>query len=636
MCGIAGFCYKGSELICPELLLKRMTDIMAHRGPDAEGQWSDGKVALGHRRLSIIELSSESNQPMVSIDGRFVLIFNGEIYNYIELKEELKQKGNTFKTNSDSEVIIEAYRSWGVDCFNRFNGMWALALYDKESQILILSRDRFGVKPLYYVHNDKHLVFASEMKAILAAFPEYRVRNNACISRYLMCSRNENSDSETFFKDIMSFPSAKYAVFSLVDNRMDFSDYWKVEYEIFYEKWIKGKNPYKTFRGLFENAILIRLRADVEVGACLSGGIDSSAIVGCASKKYGKRMHTFSSVYADEECNEEYYIKKVNEKWQTIPHYVWPDHDEKNLARFIKEITYYHEQPSNGASLYSQYKVMEEASKNVKVLLDGQGADELFAGYVLYYAYLVNELCQKNTFFSRFQALTIIGIICAIWPEVMASINTEYLVAILGLKNSLKFLNKSSVSNLRLKRTYSMFTEEFKDATGIIEEKQRIIPDCKSLLNNKLCSDVLYDSLPSLLHNEDGNSMAFSIETRVPFLDYRIVEFALALNDNYKIRSQWTKWLVRKSLKDYYPKEVFKRKNKMGFPAPFGKWLKEGTVKEELKEVIMSFAERKIVPKTTIEKYYEAHINNECDNNAILFRFYSMEIWLRMVDNHEI
>ena len=289
MCGIAGYIDKSGIYKTNCELVKRMTDKMIHRGPDAEGQWADGNVALGHRRLSIIDLDARSNQPLFSPDMRFAIVFNGEIYNYIEIKSELIKRGAIFKTNSDTEVIIEAYRKYGIDCFNMFNGMWALAIYDIKKWEVILCRDRFEVKPLYIVDNDNVFAFASEMKAIVAAFPQENIPNETWIYQYISGTIKGGSD-EAIFKNIRVFPKAHYMVYDLKLHTKSYKKYWEADEVLFFKKWIEGRNPVRLLKKLFENAVEIRLRADVEIGAALSGGLDSSAIVGCASKKYGKKI----------------------------------------------------------------------------------------------------------------------------------------------------------------------------------------------------------------------------------------------------------------------------------------------------------------------------------------------------------
>lgn len=630
MCGIAGFISKTKIQENDINKIKVMTDRIAHRGPDAEGKWNDDKVAFGHRRLSIIDLDIKSNQPMVSSDGNYIIVFNGEIYNYIELREQLEKKGAIFRTNSDTEVIIEAYRAYGTECFNMFNGMWAFALYDLRKEQVIFCRDRFGIKPLYITDNDKVFAFASEIKSIIAAFPEENIPNPNSIYRYLTFSVNEDTDENTFYKNVKIFPAAHYMIYDLKDNSNKLAAYWEINESEFYDKWIEGKNPVKTFKALFEDAIKLRLRADVEVGACLSGGLDSSAIVGCASKKYGKKMHTFSSIYTDKECNEEPYIRSVNEKWNTIPHYIKPDDYEENFTEYIKDITYHHDQPTAGASLYSQYMVMKGVKDYVKVVLDGQGADELFAGYIPYYSHYIADLINRNTLLARCKAIRMLTIVKKEWPDIIGAVSTDTIVKLVGLENSFLFQNKKKIESLRTKRSTQIFTDDFLKMVNDNYQKKDV--ELSSRLNTRLCNDVINKSIPALLHNEDGNSMAFSIESRVPFLDYRIVEFAMALDGKYKIKNQWTKWIIRKACKEYLPAKVVKRKNKMGFPAPFCRWLRDGKSKDEIRQVIFDFSKRNIVPKETIEKIYAEHEEGRADHSDILFRFYSMELWTRQCE----
>lgn len=626
MCGIAG-CIEKSKCNVEKSKIKIMTDAIKHRGPDAEGQWVNANVGLGHRRLAIIDLDISSNQPMISHDGRFVISFNGEIYNYIELREELRTLGANFETNSDTEVIMEAYRYYGEECFNRFNGMWAFAIYDSSENIIILSRDRFGIKPLYILDRNDILAFASEVKSIIAAFPEENKPDIDSIYRYISGAVNENVDDKSYYENVKIFPQAKYMIYNLESNCYQYKTYWKVDERVFYERWILNRNPIKIFKELFEDSVRLRLRADVEVGACLSGGLDSSAIVGCASKKFHKSMHTFSSIYEDKDCNEEAYIKCVNKKWKTKAHYIKPDDYEEEFSKYIKEITYYHDGPTQGASLYSQYMVMKEVHNQVKVVLDGQGADELFAGYIPYYSYYLDDLLSKGGLRNHLKAIKTLTIMNLEWPDVIGAVSTDVIIKLVGISNSFKFQNNERIKSEQMRRMQKPFTPDF--LSKVKDMYQPITIPCVSKLNTRLCEDTLNRSIPSLLHNEDSNSMLFSIESRVPFLDYRIVEFAIALDGNYKIKNQWTKWIIRKACRQYLPNKIAKRKNKMGFPAPFARWLREGKSKEEIKEVIYSFANRNIVPKETIGNLYTSHIKGECDASAILFKYYSMELWLR-------
>ena len=631
MCGIAGFFIKKNCHLDKTKLIKQMTDIIAHRGPDAEGYWCNGNIALGHRRLAVIDLSEDANQPMISSDGRFIISYNGEIYNYIEIRNELIKNKVAFMTESDTEVIIEAYRRYGGDCFAMFNGMWALVIYDVVKNELIFSRDRFGVKPLYMVDDDDCLVFASEPKAILKSFPQYAEPNMLWIYRYLSNTMKEDVDEESAYKNIKVFPPSNYGIYSIEIDKMVRKEYWRVDELLFQKKWIKGRNPYKTFRKLFDSAVGLRLRSDVEVGACLSGGLDSSAIVGCIKKN----VNTFSSIYDDVECNEEGYIKIVNSKWNTISHYTRPDEEKKYLTDYINKIIWYHDGPVRGGSLYSQYKVMQKISDNVKVVLDGQGADELFAGYIHYYADYIEDLYGEDSIISRIKAIKYATILKEEWPEHRGLLADDLIIGLLGIDMAKSFRDPKSEKLMQSRRSKKLFTDSF--LNSVVPQKRDIkIEKCKTRLGSRLCNDLIRLSIPSLLHNEDSNSMAFSVETRLPFLDYRIVEFAIGLDSRYKIRNQWTKWIIRKSLKDYLPIAIRKRKNKMGFPAPFARWLREGCCQDVFRDKIYSFADRGIIPYETIDGYYTEHMQNINDYNEILFRIYNLEVWYESLGEYAL
>lgn len=625
MCGIAGFINKNAEKAFEEQV-KRMTDTIVHRGPDAEGQYVYKNVGLGHRRLSILDLSENGKQPMISYDDRYVIVFNGEIYNYVELKEELQESGGIFKNNTDTEVIIEAYRHWGKDCVTKFNGMWAFVLLDKQENVLFGSRDRMGVKPFYYLNREDIFAFASEPKAILEHCPEERQYNPTAVYRFLK-EVPEDIDNLTFYKNIYQLEPAHSFLYDLRNNTIEKWEYWSINADEIYEKRIKGKNPVKEFKILLEDAVKIRLRSDVEVGSSLSGGLDSSTLVGIMSKKFGRKVNTFSSVYEDEDCNEKEFIDKVNQFADTKAHLVYPDNNE-SLLEDIKEIMYHHDGPNGGASLYSGYSVYREANKYVTVLLDGQGADELLGGYLPCYSARLRDMLNSNRFKEKMKAVKTIAIFNMEWPEKADLIPTDLLRKSMGKRAADEFQYKRTNE---YEKHRELFYEEFENKVD--KNIPRCIGNVKGELNQKLYYQLRQISIPNLLHNADGNSMAFSLEVRLPFLDYRIIEFCMALDGSYKIKNQWTKWILRKSCKEYLPKEVANRKNKMGFPAPFGRWLKEHKQKEEMKQIIFSLGKRNIVKPEVIEEYYRQHMAGEIDRSFILYKFLSLELWLRSCVN---
>lgn len=628
MCGIAGFINKdGAPAICQKL--KRMTDAIAHRGPDAEGQLCEGSIALGHRRLSIIDLSDAGRQPMESADGSFVITFNGEIYNYKELKEELAKLGAAFTNDTDTEVIMEAYRYWGLDCLSRFNGMWAFALLDRRKRELFLSRDRFAVKPLYILNRSDIFMFASEAKAIIAAQPEENIPDLVQVHRFIG-SALENLDEHSWYENIKIFPAAAYAVYSLDTNELSTKTYWAPDIEQFQDKWIKGRNPVTTFRTLFDDAVRLRLRADVEVGTCLSGGLDSSAIVGCCSKRHGVTMRTFSSRYADKSCDEGEFIDSVNRfaNAKAVP--VYPDDRPISFLEAFRRINANHDGPPGGASLYSQYSVFREVGKHVKVVLDGQGADELFCGYPGFLNPALRKAVKKCP--RSFMIKTLQQLLCERNDIDIFGLSAEVGIQAFGLETYLDLMEKSAKKETSIRLSQegkcAAFTKAFSDL--VRDTPNLSAPYQSSDEVTQMCLDnLMVYAIPVLCHNEDSNAMDFSVEVRMPFLDYRIVEFALALDSSYKIRGVWQKWIIRKALRKYLPAKVRRRRSKMGYPAPFFRWLRESDEKEAFKQVIFSLAKRNIVPAETIEAHYNAHMSGEANMESILYRYLVLELWLQ-------
>lgn len=624
MCGIAGMIKKDGSLVSSDDI-RMMTDTLVHRGPNAEGQYVWKNLGLGHRRLSIIDLSDLGKQPMASHDNQYVIVFNGEVYNYLELRDEIKAMGGKLISNTDTEIIMEAYRYWGKDCVKHFNGMWAFVLLDKSKNIIFASRDRLGVKPFYYLQREDVFAFASEPKAILEMFPEERQYNPTMVYRYLK-GWPEDMNNQTFYKNIYQLQPAASFFYDLREHKMCEWNYWKINAEKAYAERIQGKKPIQEFRNLLEDAIRLRLRSDVPIGSSLSGGLDSSTIVGILSKKFSVPVKTFSSVYEDIDCNEKEFIDEVNKFASTEPHLVYPA--DINLLEALEKIVVHHDGPNAGASLYSGYSVYQEAQKKVKVLMDGQGADELLGGYTSSYFARLKDILSEKTLWSKIKAMKLIGIFRKEWPEKMNEMPFEVMRAAMGDKAARTDTHKQSV---KFSKHIDLFYEGFeKEAAKEIVRKSGSV---EGNLNQELYYQLMQSTLPEILHNVDGNSMTFSLEVRLPFLDYRIVEFCMALNGRYKIKNQWTKWILRKSCKQYLPERVLYRTNKMGFPAPFGRWLKECEERDKLKEIIFSLGDRGIVKKNAIDGYYRQHMSGEVDRSYILYRFLSLELWFRQCIN---
>lgn len=624
MCGIAGIIKKQNSSVEREEI-RKMNDAMAHRGPDSEGIYIDGSIGFGHRRLSIVDLSDGGKQPMVSSDQRFVLVFNGEIYNYIELKETLQKEEAVFYTGTDTEVIIEAYRYWGKECTRYFNGMWSLVLYDAVQKQVFFSRDRFGVKPLYMYESDEEMIFASEIKCITAIRPEEKMADITQIARYLR-GLQEDADAHTFYKNIHNFPKSHNMIYNLQTKTAEYEEYWEIDVGEFKKRW-RCRNPYRKFRELLEDSIRIRLRADVEVGASLSGGLDSSTIVGISSKKFHTKMHTFSSIYQEKNCDEKEFIDCMNEYADTIPHYIYPE-QSGNLMQDLIDLIYYHDGPCHSASPYSGYCVYRGVDKRVKVLLDGQGADELFGGYLTFYNAKLKELLRQNTFVSKVKAVKLVLMVQNEWQEQPYLLNNELLLRVLGARGFRELQKERGRNGFR-----NAFATRMKYQEGFAHiDLENNLQDNKVIVN-ELDKDLYlrfwYKILPRILHDVDRNSMASSLEVRLPFLDYRLVEFSYTLSDRHKINGKWTKYILRKSCQKYLPKKISHRRSKMGFPAPFDQWVRDERFKEQIKEYIDAFKDRNIVDSDSLEQIYAEHIRGDKNWADELFRIMSLEMWLQ-------
>lgn len=548
MCGIAGFIYDKTPFIDGNekaFIIKKMTDSIAHRGPDGEGFYDAGKFVFGHRRLSIIDLSDAGHQPMHYM-GRYTITYNGEVYNYIELKEQLTNNGYSFSSQTDTEVIMAAYDYWGTECLSKFNGMWAFVIYDNVKQTFFISRDRFGVKPLYFYKNKEIFIFASEIKAILQHPKVETVPNLNYLSQYLEEGPKEYIE-ETAFKDIRRFPHASYIVVDhqKISEEIIPSVFWKLNIntsnEVFDQS--KAESYAQQYFEILSDAVKIRLRADVKVGSALSGGLDSSSIVYLVNqhlKTLNKEylQETFSSVYktkGTEDCDESKYINLLAEKLGVNSNQIEPNVEDVPTEH--AKVIWHMENPPESTLLSSWYTFKKTATTTVKVTLDGQGADEQLAGYMPYIVpYLTN--LKLNSFLNEAKALLFI------------SKEKRLITLSLLLKLSIMIFRKTIVKKM-IKKTRGW--------------------DFCFNLNNRIYRDFS-TSLITLLHYADHTSMAHSIESRMPFMDYRLVEFLASIPGCYKIHNGWTKYIARLAFDKKIPDEICWRKDKQGWPIPEKLW----------------------------------------------------------------
>lgn len=609
MCGISGILSFDGKYNKENIL--KMNKMLSHRGPDDEGTYFDDFIGLGHRRLSIIDLSKAGHQPMSDESKRYWIIFNGEVYNYLEIREELLEKGYAFHSNTDTEVILNSYIEWGVECLQKFNGMWAFAIWDKETKELFCARDRFGVKPFYYYHEDGYFVFASEIKAILEAEGVPREPNNIRILQYLGNYPLLENNS-TFFKDIFQLPPSHYALIKKGEVKIE--RYWDIE-----KKNIEGVGAKEKFLELFKDSIKLRLRSDVPVGTCLSGGLDSSSIVCVLNKMIDpSKQKTFSSCFEDKRFDEREYIEEVVKATSVNPFYTFPD--IKELYPKIEKVVWHHDEPFDSTSIFAQWSVMELAKKNeVIVLLDGQGSDEILAGYHPYKLFLfLDSVKRKNL-------VEIIKNYKYLFEAVQSYRKTTD-------KSFLEFIKQISNSKFRSAKGDSNYTKkyinpEFLDS-NLNELKLSLPLKFNNKLENKLYQDTYFSSLPKLLQYEDRNSMAFSIESRVPFLDYRLVEFIFSLPVKYKLNKGWTKYILRKSMNGILPEKIRCRKDKMGFVTPQDIWLKE--IETNVRQIVNSFSKRGYVKHEEIPKILDDYYNGNYSFGKLVWKMFCIEYWFRV------
>jgi asparagine synthase (glutamine-hydrolysing) len=580
MCGIAGIWFRTSQNVGTEVI-KKMTDVIYHRGPDGEGfaELDDGRLFLGHRRLSIIDLTPAGNQPMEYMN-RYTITYNGEIYNYLELREILQSKGYRFYSATDTEVIMAAYDCWGIDCLQKFDGMFAFALYDKNSHELFCARDRFGEKPFHYFEGNDFFVFGSEMKSLWAAEVD-KTPDDYSIYLFLNMELHEDPEdkSRTFFKNIKRLKPGHY--FRIKNSEKIYQEqYWKINFQN-KQTNISFEEACLKFRELFEISVNRRLRSDVPVGTSLSGGLDSSAVALMLHKVRNPSFpqKCFSARFNDSILDEGYFMQKVVEG-TSIEHFeTWPD--AMGLIANFEKLLYHQEEPFGTASIYAQWEVFKLAKeKNVTVLLDGQGADEVLAGYTHFFLPFFREIFLRYGH-SRLKQE---------YRYYLENNIVEKPIPI-DLRFKLETQYPSLVKSLRAFKSKNIGVNKSKEISDSLYKsfKHKKTPFIQfNTLNDALDYFTTISGLDKLLRFADRNSMAHSREVRLPFLFHELVEFVFSLPSDYKIKEGWTKALLRHGLKDMIPQEIVWRKNKLGFQPPQKQWEKSQqfiTLAKECKNV---------------------------------------------------
>ncbi|MBN4065890.1 asparagine synthase (glutamine-hydrolyzing) [Candidatus Amoebophilus asiaticus] len=663
MCGIAGILSLSAGQSDLASYIKSMTDTLRHRGPDDEGFLLLGEsefrivgasdtpkevfqsslsyacndriehlngsyhLALGHRRLSILDLSAAGHQPMCTHDEQIWITYNGEVYNYIELREELKGKGYKFKTNTDTEVLLYAYMEWGQGCLSKLNGMWAFVIYDRNKNQLFGARDRFGVKPFYYFLDGKFFAFTSEHKALLKLpFVSKEINHKAAFD-YIVTGLSE-PEEESLFKGILELHPSCAFTFNLGDGNFKKWKYYSLSYTDKGEKVNSNKlNGYSTeIRNLLFDAINIRLRSDVPVGSCLSGGLDSSVIVGIVNQvlekgkleQVGDNQKVFTASYDDKLIDESAWAKKVVEQTKTSWFQAYPTHEQ--LLEDLEDIVYYQDIPFMTSSSFAHYRVMKIVQEaGVKVTLDGQGGDEIFAGYDPYLISLWIEMFRGMKIKDLLREFNI-----ANDSVVSAGILKYNLLKAL----SLKFLPLAFNKRFMAEKFENQFLN--KDFWRANNSRLSILKTPVYSSMNRIMHDYINGPIfKVLLKTSERNAMRFSVESRTPFADdINLIEYMFQIPSSYKIYKQQTKYLMREAVKGIIPEDVRLRKDKMGFNTPEYKWLNH--IKKDLRDYLTDDLDDFFDTKRLLNRWNDLFDNAKNTNTVRLWRIINFAVWKKV------
>ena len=656
MCGIAGAVSFSRNPVNGHVAA--MTTRLRHRGPDGEGfvffrddivlaaagddtaptllnsslpnapamhvdKVTDSfQVGLGNRRLKILDLHDTGHQPMCDSERRFWITYNGEIYNYKELRDELKHK-HKFISESDTEVVLYAYKEWGAECLKRFNGMWAFVIYDTREKKIFGARDRFGVKPFYYYHSKDYFAFASELKALtLLSFIKKEI-NDAAVFDFFVLGKME-AEEEGFFKNIFELFPSTYFVLDVATGQLTKTKYYSLGFSSVFSSYdeIALEKYSGEVRGKLIESVSYRMRSDVPVGVCLSGGIDSSAITGIihhllrehVSLNIGDRLQTFTASFKEKDFDESDYAKAVVQQTGALWERVFPD--EQQLMKNLDDLVYSQDMPLWSTSTFAQHSVMRLVNENgIKVVLDGQGGDELFAGYRNYYPYFWNELLSNNQY-------------AAFFKEINSSGGNISLFAKTYVKN--KIIEKLPL-NFR-SSFYRMYNEKlaFLNSDFFRAHMHRMQAEQEEhSLNEALYNDFLVKRLKIFLKCEDRCSMWHSVESRVPFTDdHNMVEYVFTIPSVYKIRNGMSKYLLREAMKDLIPQKVYERKDKMGFNTPHNMWL------SKIKDAIRPLFNQKLSNYLDVKKidrdYGRLFSFDNNGDDKMVFRYITFAKWMEV------
>ncbi|MBK6864179.1 MAG: asparagine synthase (glutamine-hydrolyzing) [Ideonella sp.] len=621
MCGLAGI-IRFDQAPVDRAALERMSATLAHRGPDGAGEVVDGPVGLAHRRLAIIDLVT-GQQPMVT--ERAWIVFNGEIYNYVELRDELVARGRSFRTTSDTEVILQLYEEYGEDCIRRLNGMFAFVLYDRTLRRVVAARDHFGIKPLYLHASPRRLLFASEIKALLA-YPGVRAQADLdAVGDYL--TFQYVAGDRTMFAGITRLLPGHYLVADIGRGSIRSVRYWEPTFRIDTDH----TEAYfiERLQWLLEDAVRLQLRSDVPVGAYLSGGLDSSLVTALASRAGSSPLQTFTGRFDEgSRFDESAYARMVADRYGAQMHLITPT--ESDFVRLMPEMVYHMDEPAAGPGLFPQYMVSRHAATHVKVVLGGQGGDEIFGGYARYLvAYLeqalkgaIHETTEEGEHIVSLQS------ILRNLPSLQQyqPMMQEFLQDGLFEPMDRRYFRLIDRSGGALHLLAAGFRDGF-DTEMRFERFRSVFnhPDTLSYYN-KMTHYDMQTSLPALLQVEDRVSMAASLESRVPLLDHRITDLVSSMPPRMKFRGGELKYLLKRAAGNLLPPPVLERKDKMGFPVPLHLWAR-GSARDFFGDILLSrrAAERGIFDLAEVEQL----MNHEHAFGRRLWGLLNLELWFR-------
>jgi len=628
MCGICGIYNFNSKEKIKESDLRKMAKVIKHRGPDDEGFYTHKNIGLAHRRLSVIDLSQFARQPMTNEDNTIWITYNGEIYNYLELREKLIRKGHKMKSESDTEVILHLYEEFGENLLEKLNGMFAFVLWDKNKNRIFAARDRLGVKPFYYFCDKEKFIFSSEIKAILSygikAEPNFVAINDYLAFQFCL-------DEKTFFKGINKLQPGHYLV--IENSQLRIKKYWDIDYIIDNEH---SENYFtEKLTNLIENSVKLRTRSDVPIGAYLSGGIDTT-IVTCFASKFINSKHnsikTFTGFFPfGKRYDETRYAKIVSDFANTQYFQVSPTAED--FVTILPKLIYLMDEPAAGPGIFPQYFVSKLSSENVKVVLGGQGGDEIWGGYARYLiAY--TEHCFKKVLFNSREEDKYLRILksaishAEILREYAPTLKYFYAKDVFSPMDYRYFKLISRISNLE-KVFNKDFIQEINKKSSIIKRFRNIFNNSNSTSYfNRMSYFDIKTVLPALLQVEDRTSMAVSLESRVPLLDHRIVELSSRVSPAIKYKGLESKYLLKKATTNIIPKEILDRKDKIGFAVPLDKLYKNKVVKNFLREILLGkkAKERAIYNIAGIEKLLES----EKEFGRQIWGLLCLELWFQI------